>query len=144
MEPQDEIVDSPTSWVARHIRSYVESGGEKGHQWRGTQTALLTTRGRKSGKLRRTPLIYGQDGDRYILVASLGGADHHPLWYLNLVADPEVTLQVGADVFRGHARTASPEEKQALWPLMVELWPDYEQYQARTDRDIPVVIITRD
>jgi deazaflavin-dependent oxidoreductase (nitroreductase family) len=144
MAEQDEVVDSPRGWVAQHIRTYVESGGEKGHHWRGTQTALLTTRGRKSGKLRRTPLIYGQDGDRYLLVASLGGADHHPLWYLNLVADPKVTLQVGADVFTGRARTASPEEKQALWPVMVGLWPDYDQYQAKTDRDIPVVIITRD
>lgn len=143
MAPQEEILDSPTGWVAKHINTYVESGGEKGHQYRGLPTALLTTRGRKSGKLRRTALIYGQDGDRYLLVGSLGGAPNHPLWYLNLVADPEVRLQVGAEEFAGRARTATPEEKPALWRLMADIYPEYEKYQARTDREIPVVIIER-
>ncbi len=143
MTAPDEIVDSPTGWVARHIHTYVESGGERGHQWKGVQTALLTTRGRKSGALRRTPLIYGRDGDRYLLVASLGGAPKHPLWYLNLVADPDIVLQVGADVFAGRARTATAEEKPALWRAMVEIWPDYENYQRKTDREIPVVIVDR-
>jgi deazaflavin-dependent oxidoreductase (nitroreductase family) len=107
------------------------------------QTLLLTVRGRKSGKLRRTALIYGQDGDRYIVVASKGGAPEHPEWYLNLVANPEVQLQVGADKFTAKARTATAEEKPALWRLMTSVWPDYDSYQKKTEREIPVVILER-
>ena len=140
---QEEVFDSPTGWVAQHIRGYVESDGEKGHHWRGVQTLLLTTRGRKSGKLRRTALIYGQDGDRYIVVASKGGAQEHPEWYLNLVANPEVRLQVGADKFTALARTATAEEKPALWHLMTSIWPDYDSYQGRTKREIPVIVLER-
>src|SRR5690606_23006715 len=100
MTDQEEIYDSPTGWVAQHIRDYVETDGRKGHKWRGVDTLLLTTRGRKSGKLRRTALIYGKDGDNYIVVASRGGHPSHPAWYLNLVANPEVMVQVGADKFK--------------------------------------------
>jgi deazaflavin-dependent oxidoreductase (nitroreductase family) len=110
---QEEVFDSPTGWVRSHIQEYVETDGAKGHQWRGYPTLLLTTRGRKSGKLRRTALIYGQDGPNYILVASQGGAPKHPQWYLNLAANPEVALQVGADKLRGRARTATPRGKAA-------------------------------
>jgi deazaflavin-dependent oxidoreductase (nitroreductase family) len=140
---QEEIVDSPTGWVARHVRRYVETDGRSGHKWNGRQTLLLTTRGRKSGKLRRTALIYGQDGDRYLLVASNGGARNHPFWYLNLTAQPEVQVQVGADKFTARARTAGAEEKPRLWRLMAAIWPDYDRYQKRTSRDIPVVIVER-
>ena len=98
-------------------------------------------RGRKTGKLRRTALIYGQDGPNYILVASQGGAPKHPLWYLNLAANPEVELQVGADKLRGRARTATPEEKPRLWQLMTQLYPPYVGYQEKTEREIPVVIV---
>jgi deazaflavin-dependent oxidoreductase (nitroreductase family) len=141
MAADEEVVDSPTGWVAKHITSYVESGGEKGHQWRGVPTLLLTTRGRKSGLLRRTALIYGRDGDSYVVVASLGGAPKHPLWYLNLVADPDVELQVGPHTLRGRARTATPEERTRLWPQMAAVWPQYDQYQKKTDREIPVVLL---
>ena len=143
MASQEEIVDSPTGWVARHVRRYVETDGRSGHKWNGRQTLLLTTRGRKSGKLRRTALIYGQDGDRYLLVASNGGARNHPFWYLNLTAQPEVQVQVGADKFTARARTAGAEEKPRLWRLMAAIWPDYDRYQKRTSRDIPVVIVER-
>src|SRR5437762_5051273 len=95
----EEIFDSPSGWVAGHIRRYVETDGEDGHRWRGVNTLLLTTRGRKSGKLRRTALIYGRDADRYLVVASQGGAEWNPNWYLNLAANPEVRLQVGAEKF---------------------------------------------
>jgi len=141
MTSQEEVFDSPTTWVAQHIRGYVESDGEKGHHWRGVNTLLLTTRGRKSRKLRRTALIYGQDGDRYVVVASKGGANEHPEWYLNLVANPEVELQVAADKFAARARTATAEEKPALWRLMTSIWPDYDRYQERTKREIPVVVL---
>jgi deazaflavin-dependent oxidoreductase (nitroreductase family) len=143
MKPQDEVFDSPTGWVAQHIRDYVETGGRKGHRWRGVSTLLMTTRGRKSGKLRRTALIYGEDGDRYLVVASKGGARKHPSWYLNLLEHPEVELQVGAEKFPARARTATDEEKQRLWQLMTSIWPDYDQYQAKTERHIPIVIFER-
>jgi deazaflavin-dependent oxidoreductase (nitroreductase family) len=143
MASQEEILDSPTGWVARHVRRYVETDGRSGHKWNGRQTLLLITRGRKSGKLRRTALLYGRDGDRYLLVASNGGARNHPLWYLNLTAHPEVQVQVGADRFTARARTASAEEKPRLWRVMTAIWPDYDRYQKRTSRDIPVVILER-
>jgi deazaflavin-dependent oxidoreductase (nitroreductase family) len=105
-------------------------------------TLLLTTRGRKSGKLRRTALIYGKDGEeRYLLVASKGGALEHPSWYLNLAAHPEVEVQVGADKFAARARTADAQEKPRLWQVMASIWPDYDGYQKNTSRDIPVVIV---
>jgi deazaflavin-dependent oxidoreductase (nitroreductase family) len=141
--PNEEVVDSPTGWVAQHIRSYTESDGETGHIWRNVPTLLLTTRGRRTGKRRRTALIYGRDGDSYVVVASLGGSPRHPLWYLNLVADPRVELQVGAEKFAGTARTASEKEKPRLWQQMSEIWPDYPRYQQKTKRQIPVVIIDR-
>jgi len=140
---QEEIVDSPTGWVATHIRRYVETDGKQGHMYNGLPALLLTTRGRKSGKLRRTALFYGQDGDRYLLVASNGGARDHPAWYRNLVEHPEVELQVGAEKFAGRARTATAAEKPALWQQMAAIFPHYTTYQAKAGRDIPVVIVER-
>jgi deazaflavin-dependent oxidoreductase (nitroreductase family) len=144
MASQEPIFDSPTAWVQKHIQDYVESDGVKGHQWRGLPTLLLTTRGRKSGLLRRTALIYGQDGAAYLLVASNGGAATHPLWYLNLVTTPSVELQVGTNTFTAVARTATPEEKVHLWPLMTTIFPQYTKYQAKAKRDIPLVIVEPD
>lgn len=135
------MVDSPTGWVAKHIKEYVESGGEKGHLWQGAPTLLLTTRGRKTGILRRTALIYGRDGDSCVVVASIGGGPKHPKWYLNLVADPKVELQVGPDIISGRARTALGDDRTRLWSEMAEIWPQYNQYQEKTKRQIPVVII---
>jgi deazaflavin-dependent oxidoreductase (nitroreductase family) len=136
-----ELTDSPTGWVARHIRSYVRTNGKSGHRFHGRDALLLTTRGRKTGTLRRTALYYGRDGDRYLVVASGGGEPTHPAWFLNLLANPDVVLQVGAEVFVARARTASPVEKPALWEKMVAIFPKYADYQAKTARDIPVVII---
>jgi deazaflavin-dependent oxidoreductase (nitroreductase family) len=143
-EQQEQVVDSPTKWVSDHIRRYVETDGREGHEWqKDVPTLLLTTRGRKSGKLRRTALIYGRDGDRYLVVASQGGAAKHPAWYLNLRENPEVRLQVGADTFTARARTATPDEKPALWETMAGIWPAYDGYQKKTDREIPVVVLER-
>jgi deazaflavin-dependent oxidoreductase (nitroreductase family) len=139
-----EIHDSPTGWVAKHIRSYVESDGRKGHQYYGTPTLLLTTRGRRSGLLRRTALIYGRDGDNYLVVASNGGSPHHPAWYLNLVAEPEVHVQVRGDRFRARARTAGADERPALWRTMASIFPTYDRYLAkagRAGREMPLVIL---
>jgi deazaflavin-dependent oxidoreductase (nitroreductase family) len=143
MTAPKEVTDSPTGWVADHIRGYVESDGEDGHHWRGVSTLLLTHRGRTSGKLYRTALIYGRDGDSYLVVASKGGAPDHPSWYRNLVANPDVELQVGAEKFAARARTATAAEKPRLWQLMTAVWPDYDDYQTKTDRDIPVVVLDR-
>ena len=140
---KERVFDSPKGWVASHIRDYVESDGRRGHRWHGVDTLLLTTRGRRSGKLRRTALIYGRDGDRYVVVASTGGGEHHPAWYLNLVDDPEVGVQVGPDRFTARARTATPEERAGRWKEMASIWPDYDRYQTKTDREIPVVILER-
>jgi deazaflavin-dependent oxidoreductase (nitroreductase family) len=144
MDPQEDVQDSPIGWVASHTRRYLDSDGEKGHEWRpGVPSLLLTTRGRRSGKLHRTALIYGRDGDRYLVVGSVGGSSKHPAWYLNLVADPEVHVQVGSDRFTARARPATAEEKPRLWELMTAIWPAYDGYQRRTRRDIPVVILDR-
>ncbi len=141
MDSKEQVFDSPQSWVRSHIREYVESDGKKGHIWRGLTTLLLTTRGRKTGKLRRTGLIYGRDGENYLLVASNGGSMAHPLWYRNLVADPQVEMQVGADKIAGRAGTATAEEKLRLWPVMSKIFPQYDRYQAKAGREIPLVIV---
>ncbi|MEZ0071525.1 nitroreductase/quinone reductase family protein [Planotetraspora sp. GP83] len=142
--PSDEVLDSPTKWVAEHVRAYVETDGKSGHMYQGWPTLLLTTRGRKSGMLRRTALIYGQDGDRYLLVGSNGGSPHHPAWYLNLVANPAVTVQVGSDRFTARARLATAEEKPRLWERMTAIFPLYDTYQSRAGREIPLVVIERE
>ena len=141
MEIEDKVYDSPASWVARHVREYVESDGRRGHKWNGVLTLLLTTRGRKSGKLRRTALIYGKDGDNYVVVASRGGHAQHPAWYLNLVEEPEVKVQVEAEKFTALAHTAQGEERQRLWQVMASIWPAYDDYQKKTEREIPVVVL---
>lgn len=140
---EEEVLDSPVGWVSMHVRSYVETDGKKGHMQWGMPMLLLTTRGRKTGKLRRTALLYGQDGDHYVVVGSNGGAPKHPLWYLNLLEHPEVEIQVAASKFSGRARAATATEKPALWRLMTSIFPTYDRYQARTDREIPVVILER-
>ncbi len=106
----------------------------------GGPVIILTTTGAKSKKLRRTPLIRVKDGDNYLVIASMGGAPDHPHWYHNVVANPEVTVQDLGEVHELRARTATPEEKAALWPVANAVWPDYDKYQESTDRDIPLVI----
>jgi deazaflavin-dependent oxidoreductase (nitroreductase family) len=135
----EQPIDPETGWVADHLRRYVETDGEEGHLWRGVPTLLLTTRGRRSGRLRRTPLIYGRDGDAYVVVASKGGTPEHPAWYRNLTAEPEVTIQVGPDVMRARAETIGGERRDDVWRQMTQIWPDYDEYQAKTDRTIPLV-----
>lgn len=137
-----EIHDSPTDWVNQHIREYVETDGKKGHRHQGKDSLLLTTRGRKSGLLRRTALFYGMDGERYIVVASRGGHSKHPAWYLNLAANPEVEVQVGAEKFQARAETATGAERLRLWALMTGIFSGYVGFQKKTKREIPVVVLT--
>jgi deazaflavin-dependent oxidoreductase (nitroreductase family) len=141
MESEEKIYDSPREWVRAHIDDYVETDGKKGSLWRGFPALLLTTRGRKTGLLHRTALIYGRDGKNYLLVASNGGAPKHPNWYLNLSRNPEVEIQVGPEKIKALARTATKEEKPRLWKIMVGIFPNYADYQAKVGREIPVVII---
>ena len=125
-----------------HVQRYRETGGKVGHEWRrGSKILLLTTKGRKSGELRTKPLIYEQDGDRYVIVASKGGAPEHPDWYRNIEQDPNVELQVLDDVFPARARVAEGEERERLWQLVNRQWPDYDSYQAATDRAIPLFVL---
>ena len=146
MTQPDQIVDSPVGWVSRHIREYVETGGHRGHRKWGMDCLLLITRGRRTGTLRRTALFYGRDGDRYVVVASSGGQADDPCWCLNLRADPVVGVQVGAETFAARARIAEGGERERLWRLMADLWPEYERYRARAaraGREIPVVVLER-
>lgn len=142
-----EIVESTYEMAAEHIARYVASNGEDGHMWRGVPCLLITTIGNKSGRSIRQALIYGRTSDAadasYVIVASRGGSDNHPSWYLNLSANPVVTLQVGADVFQAKARTSEGEERAGLWERLAAIWPDYNNYQAKTDRQIPVVVLDR-
>jgi deazaflavin-dependent oxidoreductase (nitroreductase family) len=127
-----------------HVRHYLETDGEYGHDWRnGSSVLLLTTTGNRSGEQRTAPLIYGRDGDAYLVVASKGGSPDPPAWYVNLEADPDVEVQVLGDRFRARARTATAEERPRMWEEMRSHWPDYHAYQARTDREIPVVVLER-
>jgi deazaflavin-dependent oxidoreductase (nitroreductase family) len=138
------VQDSPVGWVNRHIRAYVESDGEKGHEWRpGVPTLLVTTTGRRTGTRHRTALIYGRDGSDYVVVGSKGGARKHPAWYLNLCADPQIDVQVGGETFRAVARTAVGDQRARLWAVMKKIWPSYEYYQQKTEREIPVVVLSR-
>lgn len=141
--PRPAPSSRPPGWQQEHARRYLATGGQDGHIWEGVTTLLLTTTGRRSGQSRTTPLIYGRDGERYVVVASRGGAPAHPAWYDNLVAQPEVHVQVLADRFTARARTATPAERPTLWKTMAAIWPPYDEYQARTTREIPVVVLER-
>ena len=136
----DEYEPSPWDPIADHVRRYIETDGADGAEWEGAQVIILSTTGRVSGRLRRTPLIRISEGDNYIVVASMGGAPEHPKWYLNLRDNPEVLVQDRGDVHEMRARTVSGEEKARLWSLAVQQWPDYDSYQEATERDIPVVV----
>ena len=136
--------DRSPGWQIRHRDRYLATNGEDGHLWEGLPTLLLTTTGRRTGQQHTTPLIYGEDGGRYVVVGSRGGAPEHPQWYRNLLADPRVQVQVKADRFPARARPATAEEKPALWRKMAQIYPPYDEYQARTTREIPVVVIERE
>jgi proline iminopeptidase len=127
-----------------HVRRYRETDGAEGHVWReGSTVLLLTTTGRKTGRKTTTPLIYDLDGDNPVIVASKGGATKHPGWYRNILENPEVEAQIKGETFRARARTAEGEERERLWRLMNEMWPHYAEYQEKTDREIPVVVLER-
>jgi deazaflavin-dependent oxidoreductase (nitroreductase family) len=125
-----------------HVQRYQETDGEVGYLWNGAPILLLTVTGRRSGRPHTTPLIFGTDGDDHLVVASMGGAPMHPQWYRNLDATPRAEIQVKERHIPVVARTASADEKPRLWQVMRGIWPNYDAYQARTDRDIPVVVLS--
>jgi deazaflavin-dependent oxidoreductase (nitroreductase family) len=136
--------DDDALFGAEHVRVYRETKGERGYHWRnGSKILLLTTTGRTSGEPRTTPLIHAVDGDRWVVIASAGGADEHPSWYKNLEADPEATIEVKGDTIPVVAVRAEGDEAARLWKAMTKEWPPYDDYQAKTDRDIPVVVLER-
>lgn len=124
-----------------HVRQYEATGGKVGHDWNGASCLVLRVKGRKSGRLRKLPLIYGKDGDDYILIASKGGYPQNPGWYENLVANPQCEIQVWDRVIPVTARTGTAADKKRVWPAMTQQWPSYDDYQAGTARDIPVVLL---
>lgn len=130
---------------AEHIQRYEETDGQEGYDWgdHGAKILILTTVGRKSKEERKNALIYREVPEGYAIVSSAGGAPKNPSWHYNLEADPEVKVQIKADKFAAHARVATPEERERIWPLMAEIWPDYNTYTTRTDRIIPIVILER-
>ena len=125
-----------------HIKPYRDTDGETGYLWNGAPSLLLTTTGRRSGEPRTQALIFGRDGDDYLVVASMGGAPEHPQWYKNLLADKKAEIQVKGDHIPVVARTASDDEKPRLWKIMTDIWPNYDVYQTRTDRQIPLVVLS--
>ncbi|MCK9894528.1 nitroreductase family deazaflavin-dependent oxidoreductase [Frankia sp. AgB32] len=127
---------------AEHVRRYQETNGEVGYDWNGVHALLLTTTGRRSGEPRTNALIFARDGADYLVVASLGGAPKDPLWYGNLVANPEARIQVRDQHLSVTARTATDEERPRLWKIVSTEWPNYNVYQERTDRKIPVVVLS--
>ena len=133
----------PSAWkpIADQVDLYERTGGREGADLQGKPCVILWTKGRHSGKVRKTPLMRVREVDRYAVVASLGGAPKHPVWYLNLVADPRVSLQDGPELKDYLARVTTGTEKAEWWSKATAVWPDYDKYQASTDREIPLVIL---
>ena len=136
-------------WIQDHVRRYLESAGEDGHMWTppmggdAVPTLLLVTKGRKSGNLQTLPLIYGEADGGYIIVGSKGGAPTDPAWLLNIRANPEVAIQVGAERFEAVARVVPTDQRDRLWRVMTQIYPDYDEYAQRAKREIPIVVLER-
>lgn len=138
-----EYVPSPSTWAADQVSKYESSGGTEGTTLKGRPVVILTTVGARSGKVRKTPLMRVEHEGDYAVVASLGGAPKHPVWYHNIVANPQVELQDGTEKHDYVAREVTGDEKAVWWERAVETWPDYAEYQKKTDREIPVFVLER-
>ena len=134
--------DDDSLFGQEHVRVYRKTGGARGYHWRGTTILLLTTTGRRSSQERTTPLIHREADGRWVVVASKGGAPDHPDWFKNLQANPDATIQVKGERIPVRAATAADDERDRLWSLMTEVWPAYNDYQRKTQRQIPVVVLT--
>ena len=138
---QGEYEQSPIKFVADQVALYEATGGVEGGTLMDKPVVILSTRGRHSGKVRKTPLMRVEHNGKYVVVASMGGAPKHPVWYLNLIASPSVTLQDGANVYEMAAREVDGDERARWWALAVDAWPAYAEYQTKTDRQIPVIVL---
>jgi F420H(2)-dependent quinone reductase len=138
-----EYAPSTSDWARENAEKYMESGGTEGTFLQGKPVILLTTIGAKSGKIRKTPLMRVENDGQYAIVASLGGAPKNPVWYHNVKANPRVELQDGSESHDYEAREVFGDEKATWWERAIEAWPDYANYQTRTDRQIPVFVLTR-
>ncbi len=143
MDLESRVVESPHSWAANHVRQYLESDGRVVDHPHAEQMVVVYVEGRSSGQLRRFPLLARRDGEDWLVVASKGGAPDHPQWYLNLVAKPGVWVRDGADTHAATAVTLGPEERASVWPVITELLPMMAEYEAKTDRVMPVVRLVR-
>jgi proline iminopeptidase len=148
--PQAKLAPNMPKWMVDHTNQYLASGGKEGHMYKTSlpngaeivaPSLLLTTTGRKSGDKFLFPLFYGKEGNSYFIVASKGGAPEHPGWYKNILAHPEVEIQVGTAHIRARARTAAGAERAKLWKKSLEFWPPYADYQTKTTREIPIVVL---
>ena len=134
----------PSPWqpIAEQVALYESSGGTEGTELQGAPCVILWTKGRNSGTVRKSPLMRVTDDDgRYAVVASMGGAPQHPVWYLNMVADPNVSLQDGPDLHDYTARVVEGDEKAEWWKRATDVWPSYDEYQTKTDRAIPLIVL---
>lgn len=138
---EGEYRRSPSNWAANQAEAYEASGGTKANTMRGVPVVILTTRGRRSGMLRKSPLMRVEHDGTYAVIASQGGAPDHPRWYLNLVEEPHVMLQDGPGPVDMLARVATGAERETWWRRATDVWPDYDTYQTKTDREIPVVVL---
>ena len=141
MPLQGEYEPSPSDFVREQVDTYERSGGADGNTMGGKPVIILTTRGARSGKIRKTPLMRVEHDGRYAVVASMGGAPQHPVWFHNVVANPDVELQDGPNRKDYRAHEATADERAQWWDRAVEAWPDYAEYQTKTDREIPVFIL---
>lgn len=141
-EDLDNATDSQLDWVAEQTRTYLASGGTEGHEQNGLYMLLLATTGRRTGTPRRTVLIYGTSGEEFVVVASNGGAEDDPSWFKNLLAEPSVGVQVGPRRFTARARLATAAEREPLWTKMARIFPLYDEYATKTERTIPIVVLT--
>lgn len=143
MALQGEYEPSPSTWAANQVAEYEASGGTEGNTMAEKPVVILHTRGRHTGKVRKSPLMRVEYDGAYAVVASKGGADDHPEWYLNLVADPQVALQDGPEPVDMSARVLSGDERAQWWARATQVWPAYDEYQAKTDREIPIILVER-
>jgi deazaflavin-dependent oxidoreductase (nitroreductase family) len=141
MSLDGEYVPSTWGWVAKQVDRYESSGGTEGVMLRGKPCVVLTMRGRRTGKVRKAAVMRVEHDGVYAAVASKGGGPHHPGWYFNLRENPEVMLQDGPEMSARRAREVHGDEKATWWARAVDVWPDYDAYQKRTDRDIPVILL---
>ena len=143
LPPKSDLGTDLTLFGEEHVRRYRETDGEVGYLWNGTTILLLTTTGRKSGEDRTIPIIYKQVGDMQVIIASKGGSPTHPAWYLNILENPAVKIQIKGEKFDASARSAESPEREMLWAECLKQWPNYDTYQTRTTRKIPVVVLER-